>query len=105
MITKGFGTGNCFYDGVLGTGAAGKHKFRCTKVGALKKSDKLQLAFQFRIGNVGKSMDISASATAHVTNKALTLKCKMQIFTYATASTSTVKWYESEYTTKVDGSG
>jgi len=41
MIAKGFGTGNCFYDGVIGTAAAGKHVFRCSNVGALKKSDKL----------------------------------------------------------------
>jgi hypothetical protein len=40
-MAKGFGTGNCFYEGVKDTAAVGAHRFQCHNVGALAKDSKL----------------------------------------------------------------
>jgi len=48
MMTSGAGKGNCFYNGVEdGAGKEGKHRFYCRDMGALAKSNKFVLAFQF----------------------------------------------------------
>jgi hypothetical protein len=47
MMTKGFGKGNCFYEGVASKDAAvmGKHVFRCRQMGALANGASLELGF------------------------------------------------------------
>jgi hypothetical protein len=48
MMTQGVGTGHCFYNGVADLVAnRNKHRFYCRNMGALAKSNKLALAFQF----------------------------------------------------------
>jgi len=48
-MTKGWGKGNCFYEGVNGVTPVladqGNHRFVCRNVGKLAKSAKLQLGF------------------------------------------------------------
>jgi hypothetical protein len=64
MITAGWGTGNCFYLGVHGGFAApGDHRFQCRDIGALASGANLQLAFQYSISNVGKTMVMDVAST------------------------------------------
>merc|ERR1712151_1170274 len=99
MITKGWGTGNCFYLGALGT-ANGDHRFQCRDMGALAKSASLQLSFQFAITNAGKSyaQGVASDATKQIViTKAKTLTCELKIHTYTSATSSAVNWYQSAW--------
>jgi hypothetical protein len=106
MIAKGFGTANCFYLGAK-LDAQGSHRFQCLNTGKLAKSANLQLAFQFHITNSGKTLpmgDSTSDATKGRVNLiALTLSCELKVSTWASATTSTVLWYQSKFTTQVDG--
>lgn len=77
IIAKGWGTGNCFYRGVKGDfSSPGSHRFRCSNIGKLTKSSNLQLAFQYTISNVGKTLpkgDHTVGTNNRVNNIALTL--------------------------------
>jgi len=90
MIAKGWGTGNCFYLGVA-IASPGEHRFHCRDVGALAKSASLQLAFQFTISNIGKSISLGTASDATkntVQLKAKTLACELKIYTYTSAGSS-----------------
>jgi len=105
MIAKGWGTGNCFYLGALGT-ANGDHRFQCRDMGTLAKSSALQLSFQFALTNAGKTYTQGTAADATkqiVITKANTLTCELKIFTYTSAKSSAVNWYQSAWTTNIDG--
>jgi hypothetical protein len=105
MIAKGFGTGNCFYLGVALAGP-GEHRFLCRNVGALAKSASLQLAFQYTISSVGKTITLGAinDATKNTVQlKALTLACELKIYTFTSATSSAVLWYQSKFTGNIDG--
>lgn len=105
MMTKGFGTGNCFYLGALAS-SPGNHKFQCRNMGKLAKSASLQLAFQFSITNSGKTFtwgNHDVADTNFVKSTAKTLSCELKINTYASESTSTVNWYQATWTAAVDG--
>ena len=105
VMTKGWGTGNCFYQGVL-VAAPGKHVFLCRNTGKLAKAASLQLAFQFTLSSEGKAFVEGAInvATNNVVNLvAKTLTCQLKISTYATATTSTVEWYKSSEVINIDG--
>jgi hypothetical protein len=107
MITKGFGTANCFYMGAQAAADNGEHLFRCLNTGKLAKSANLQLAFQFHITNAGKTFPLGDATTTPTNNrvnlKALTLSCELKINTWGSATTSTVLWYQSKFTTQIDG--
>jgi hypothetical protein len=90
MIAKGWGTGNCFYEGAL-LAAPGVHTFQCRDIGALAKSANLQLAFQFSISNSGKGYLNGAANEATkqiVTTTAKTLACELKINTYKASKDS-----------------
>lgn len=105
MMTKGFGTGNCFYLGALAT-AQGDHRFQCRDTGKLAKGAVLQLSFQFAIGNIGKSylQGNAVDAPKQIVNtKAKTLACELKLNTYTSATSSAVTWYQATWTGNVDG--
>jgi len=106
MMTKGWGTGNCFYLGALAA-ASNKHRFVCKNIGkdGLSSGAKLALAFQFAITNEGKAYTGGAAAGTnnYVVQKAKTMACALSINTYKDSSTSDVNWYESTLTMQVDG--
>jgi hypothetical protein len=105
MIAKGWGTGNCFYLGV-DVAVPGSHRFSCRNMGKLAKSSNLQLAFQYTLSNIGKDMtiDVHATATNNIVKLvALTLSCELKINTFSTTTTSTQLWYQSKFTTNIDG--
>lgn len=106
VMSSGWGVGNCFYLGSGGLGTVGKHKFQCRDLGALKTSANLALAFQFHITNIGKGYvkgDLSADTNNIVTLTSLTLNCELTIGTYSASKTSGTNWYQSKFTTQVDG--
>ena len=111
MIAKGWGTGNCFYLGVAGDfQTPGQHRFRCSNMGKLTKGSNLQLAFQYTISNQGKTFPkgLKSDATKNRVNAvALTLSCELKVNTYSTATTSADanNWYQSKFSTPVDGNG
>lgn len=107
MIAKGWGTGHCFYLGVQdGATHVGKHRFQCRNTGKLATGN-LELAFQFTIGNVGKSY--TKGATTDTTTKgvvvltALTLGCELTVKTFSSVSSSAVTWYTAKWTGNIDG--
>jgi hypothetical protein len=105
MIAKGWGTGNCFYLGVV-LASPGEHRFHCRDVGALAKSASLQLAFQYTIASTGKTLSLGAinnAAKNTVQLKALTLQCELKIYTFTSTTSSAVLWYQSKWTGNVDG--
>jgi hypothetical protein len=105
MITKGWGVGNCFYLGVA-LNAAGKHRFQCRNMGALAKSAVLQLAFQFSLSNTGKTYTNGAANAPDkqiVKQVAKKLTCELKINTWASATTSTVNWYQAKFEVPIDG--
>jgi len=105
MIAKGFGAGNCFYLGVA-VASPGEHRFLCRNVGALAKSASLQLAFQYTISSIGKTLSLGAASDATkntVQLIALTLACELKIYTYTSATSSAVLWYQSKFTGNIDG--
>lgn len=105
MIAKGFGAGNCFYLGVAAANQ-GEHRFLCRNVGALAKSASLQLAFQYHISNIGKTLSLGAASDATKNTVQLiakTLTCELKIYTYTSATSSAVLWYQSKFTGNIDG--
>lgn len=106
MMTKGWGTGNCFYLGALAA-AANKHRFVCRNIGkdGLSSGAKLSLAFQFAITNVDKAYTGGAAAGTnnYVVQKAKTMACELSINTYKSSTVSDVNWYTSTLTMQVDG--
>jgi len=106
MIAKGFGTASCFYLGVA-VATPSAHRFQCRNTGKLAKAANLQLAFQYTIGNVGKTLplgDPSGDATKNIVNAvSKTLSCEIKINTYTSGTSSAVLWYQSKFTTNVDG--
>merc|ERR1712151_1496315 len=84
MMTKGWGKGNCFYLGAA-TAQQNHHRFQCTNMGALAKSAKMSLAFQFAITNEGKKFTTGTADTAgkgYVVQYAKALSCNLKINTY-----------------------
>lgn len=105
MMAKGWGKGNCFYEGVAAAAPA-NHIFRCTNLGALASGAALQLGFQFAISNHGKSYKWGDKADAKlnvVVPLAKTLTCTLVISSYTSATTSTTEWYKNAWKATVDG--
>jgi hypothetical protein len=105
VMAKGWGTGNCFYMGAIAT-APGDHLFQCRDTGKLAKSSNLQLAFQFHINEAGKDYTKGVHATPAnniVALVALTLTCELKIGTWSAATASAKNWYQSMFTTQIDG--
>lgn len=75
-------------------------------MGALSSGASLQLAFQFSISNEGKAMimgDHTVATNNIVNNLAKTLSCRLKIQTYSASKTSETLWYQSTFTTNIDG--
>ena len=105
MMTKGWGKGNCFYEGVAAAAPA-KHIFRCTNLGALASGTALKLGFQFAISNYGKSYKWGSKSDSKknvVVPLAKTLTCTLVISTYTSATTSNTEWYKNAWKANVDG--
>lgn len=108
MIAKGFGDqGSCFYLGVVKDSAAA-HRFQCKNPGSKLAKPSIQLAFQYTIGNAGKTYTKGTKNDAdknYVVQVAKALSCEMKINTYSSDTSSAVLWYQAKFSTPIDGFG
>ena len=89
MMTNGFGSGNCWYNGEP-TQYPYQHVFTCEDTGIIKSGVDNTLSFQFSISNLNKDFSYGSigTETGKVVPKLKTLTCTLEVNTWSSATTS-----------------